>query len=116
MVEEQRMLEPFEPGQVRHIDGEAVGAGMCMAARFSKMLGWMAQNEVDRVTALISRANLPVEPPEEISSQQFVDLMAVDKKVKDGQLRLVLMKGIGQSRVTSEFDSKTLEELLNEYH
>lgn len=103
-------------GYGQWLHGEAVGAGMCMAAGLSKKLGWMNQAEVDRVTALIKRANLPVYPPEDISVSQFLDLMSVDKKVKDGQLRLVLMKGIGKALVTSEFDSKALEELLNEYH
>jgi len=103
-------------GYGQWLHGEAVGAGMCMAASFSNKLGWMEDSELNRVTALIERANLPVLPPEDLSVQQFLDLMAVDKKVKDGQLRLVLMKGIGKSLVTSEFDSKALEELLNEYH
>jgi len=103
-------------GYGQWLHGEGVGAGMCMAAALSKKLGWMDQAEADRVTALIRRANLPVSPPEELSVSQFLDLMSVDKKVKDGQLRLVLMKGIGKALVTSEFDSKALEELLNEYH
>ncbi len=103
-------------GYGQWLHGEAVGAGMCMAANFSTKLGWLHQSELDRVNTLIKRANLPVGPPGEISASQFLELMAVDKKVKDGQLRLVLMKGIGQSLVTSEFDSKALEELLNEYH
>ena len=76
----------------------------------------MKEEDVSRVEALISKAHLPVLPPEEISPSRFMELMSVDKKVKDGQLRLVLMKGIGQSLVTSDFDSKALEELLNEYH
>jgi len=103
-------------GYGQWLHGEAVGAGMCMAASLSKKLGWMEQSDLERVNALIQRANLPVYPPEDISVSQFLDLMAVDKKVKDGQLRLVLMKGIGKSLVTSDFDSKALEELLNEYH
>ena len=103
-------------GYGQWLHGEAVGAGMCMAASLSKKLGWMEQSDLERVNALIQRANLPVYPPEDISVGQFLDLMAVDKKVKDGQLRLVLMKGIGKSLVTSDFDSKALEELLNEYH
>ena len=103
-------------GYGQWLHGEGVGAGMCMAASLSQKLGWMDQSEVERVIALIRKADLPVRPPEDISAKQFFDLMAVDKKVKDGQLRLVLMKGIGKSLVTSEFDSKALEELLNEYH
>ena len=98
------------------LHGEAVGAGICMAARFSHRLGWLAQEELDRVTSLIKQAGLPVDPPSDLSAERFFELMAIDKKVQDGKLRLVLMKAIGQSLVTADFDKKALEEMLNEYH
>ena len=98
------------------LHGEAVGAGMCMAAQFSQRLGWMSADELDRVNALVAKAGLPTRPPTEISAERFMELMAIDKKVQDGKLRLVLMKGIGQALVTAEFDKKALEEMLNEYH
>lgn len=98
------------------LHGEAVGTGMCMAARLSHRLGWLQSEELERINALVEKAGLPVLPPAELSTERFLELMAIDKKVQDGKLRLVLMKGIGQSLVTADFDKKALEEMLNEYH
>ena len=47
-----------------------------------------------------------------MSPERFLELMAVDKKVQDGQLRLVLMKGIGSSVVTTEFSLERLRQML----
>jgi 3-dehydroquinate synthase len=42
------------------------------------------------------------------------ELMAMDKKVKDGQVRLVLLDGIGQAVVTAEYPPEALASLLEE--
>lgn len=97
------------------LHGEAVATGMCMAAKLSVKSGWMNPDDYGRVINILEAANLPVQPPAKLSAQNFIDLMAIDKKVKDGQLRLVLMKGIGNSIVTADFDQQALEEMLNEY-
>jgi 3-dehydroquinate synthase len=97
------------------LHGEAVAAGMCMAARMSRLLGWFSSVDEDRVCELVRRAGLPVEPTDELSSGRFLELMAVDKKVLDGQLRLVLMKGIGESVVTADFDPGVLRATLDSY-
>lgn len=97
------------------LHGEAVGAGMCMAARLSRQHGWMTQQEEERISALVEKSGLPTEPPSELSADQMLELMAVDKKVQDGNLRLVLMKGIGRSFVTDRFDLDRLKHTLNSY-
>lgn len=94
------------------LHGEAVGCGMVMATELSARLGWVKRDTVDRVRSLVARARLPVEPPEELHPDRFLELMAVDKKVVDGTLRLVLLKGIGQAIVTSEFDQAALRDTL----
>lgn len=94
------------------LHGEAVGCGMAMAARMSHKLGWMTDSELDRTISLITRAQLPITPPSEISTERFLELMSVDKKVIDGTLRLILLKGIGSSVVTSDFPAKVLQETL----
>jgi len=98
------------------LHGEAIGAGMSMAARLSVRLGWLQESDLKRIDALLVKANLPIEPPKELSAHQFLELMSVDKKVLDGEVRLILMRAIGQSEVTSDFDSQILEDMLNEYH
>jgi len=94
------------------LHGEAIAAGMCMAADMSHRLGWMDEVAVARTRALIAAAGLPVDPPSDLTSGQFRKLMAVDKKVQDGRLRLVLMRGIGESLITGDFDPSRLDETL----
>jgi 3-dehydroquinate synthase len=94
------------------LHGEAVGAGMCMAADLSARLGWLAPAELGRTRALIERAGLPTVPPLDLSAERFLGLMAVDKKVLDGRLRLVLLRGIGEALVTDQFDPVQLRATL----
>ena len=91
------------------LHGEAIAAGMAMAAEMSRRLGWLEREDVERICALLEKATLPVRPPAEITPSRFLELMAVDKKVISGKLRLVLLEGIGKSLVTGEFDRKILE-------
>lgn len=84
------------------LHGEAVAAGMVMAADLSARLGWLPASAVDNLRALLERAGLPVAPPPGMAVGQFLDLMAVDKKVQDGQLRLVLLRAIGTAVVTAD--------------
>jgi 3-dehydroquinate synthase len=94
------------------LHGEAIAAGMVMAAELSFSLGWISEEDVRRPQALFERCALPVRPPASMTSNQFLELMAVDKKVMDGSIRLVLLKAIGQAVVTSDFEHKLLVELL----
>ena len=88
---------------------------MCMAAELSQRLGWLTDSEKKRIVALIKRANLPIAPPTSLSPERFKELMSVDKKVLDGDLRLVLLKGIGKSLVTGDFNHDDLNTTLKEY-
>jgi len=97
------------------LHGEAVAAGMVLAAELSAHLGWIGEDVVERVRRLISAAALPVEAPGELSSDRFLELMAVDKKVQDGILRLVLMKGMGHSVISDEASSEQIRHVL-EHH
>ena len=91
------------------LHGEAVGAGMCMAAVMSNQMGWMSDEHMQRTFNLIEQAKLPSKAPDSMSTDKFLELMSVDKKVLDGVLRLVLMKGIGKSVVTDDY---TLDDLI----
>ncbi len=94
------------------LHGEAVGAGMCMAAKMSALLGWIDQAQVDKTFAIMQRAKLPSTAPDSMSEQQFLDLMSVDKKVLDGVLRLVLLKSIGDAVVTKDYTKEHLTETI----
>jgi 3-dehydroquinate synthase len=96
------------------LHGEAVAAGMVLAAELSARLGWLAPDDVARTRALLAAFHLPVDPPRELSADRWLALMAVDKKVQAGRLRLVLLRAIGQAEVTADFDPGTLYGLLEE--
>jgi 3-dehydroquinate synthase len=80
------------------LHGEAVAAGIVLAARVSHRLGGLADDDVKRIEALITRAGLPVEPPK-LGFQRWMSLMAQDKKVDSGTIRFILLKGIGHAYV-----------------
>lgn len=96
------------------LHGEAVAAGMVMAAQLSQLAGGMSQQDVDRTKALISSFNLPVRPPENMTADDFMALMVRDKKVLDGQLRLVLLKSLGEAEVSDSFQLDWLETTLKD--
>lgn len=98
-------------GYTQWLHGEAVAMGMCMAAYMSRELGWISDAALRRVTDLITLAGLPTRPPG-IPAARYMELMAVDKKVEHGHIRLVLLKGLGQAVVTADFPSATLERTL----
>lgn len=78
--------------------------------------GWIDRSILERTRALLEAAHLPVTPPASMSAQMFKDLMAVDKKVLAGKLRLVLLKGpLGGCVVTGDFDPAKLEETLDHF-
>lgn len=95
------------------LHGEAVATGLCMAAVMSQQLGWLTEEEVRRCTRLVAAAGLPVQPPSGMTADAFISLMARDKKVAAGQLRLVLMKGIGDAVLSADFDPAALRSTLD---
>ncbi len=95
------------------LHGEAVGAGMCMAAALSARLGLLEEADVTRIRDLVARAGLPTDAPPELDAERFLELMAVDKKVRGGKLRLVLLNAIGDAFLSSDFDRDALTEVLN---
>ncbi len=96
------------------LHGEAVAAGMVLAAELSARLGWLDTLVVARIRGLLASFGLPVDPPSGLSVQRWLDLMAVDKKVQAGRLRLVLLRDIGAAEVTAEFDHTALRGLLED--
>jgi 3-dehydroquinate synthase len=102
-------------GYTQWLHGEAVGLGLCMAADLSARLGWLAPVDAARVAALVRRAGLPVRAPAGMTPAHFRELMARDKKVAGGRLRLVLLRGIGEAVLTADFDPAQLEHTLLEF-
>ncbi len=93
------------------LHGEAVAAGMVMAADLSHRLGWLADSDQVRIRALLAAAGLPIKPPA-LSPTIFRQHMAVDKKVLNGRLRLILLRGIGQAVISTDFPIQALDDTL----
>ena len=90
------------------LHGEAVAAGLVMAARFSEQLGLLPATELRRIYELLQRLKLPVDPPK-VDADEFLAAMAMDKKVQAGQIRLVLLPVIGNAQVTADFPFEELQ-------
>ena len=78
------------------LHGEAIAAGMVMAAELSRGLNLLEKRDVERVRRLIERAGLPVKGPA-IEPGELIEHMAVDKKAAGGELRFVLLEAIGRA-------------------
>ncbi|KAL6222250.1 hypothetical protein ACLB2K_005642 [Fragaria x ananassa] len=103
-------------GYGKWFHGEAVAAGMIMAVDMSYRLGWIDDSLVKRVDNIVKQANLPTGPPESVTVETFKAVMAVDKKVADGLLRLILLKGpLGNCVFTGDYDRKALDETLHAF-
>ena len=94
------------------LHGEAVGTGMLMAADLSMRQGWISELDVQRVENLIDKAMLPTRAPHSIGFDKFMDLMAVDKKVRAGKINFVLYKTLGDAFVTDKFDVDNLKQTI----
>ncbi|MDP1717142.1 MAG: 3-dehydroquinate synthase [Burkholderiales bacterium] len=93
------------------LHGEAVAAGMVLAAELSQQMGLISRQDVTRVTALLARAKLPVSAPE-LGVERYLDLMGHDKKVEGGKVRFVLLKSIGEAFVTDLVPDAALRDIL----
>jgi 3-dehydroquinate synthase len=94
------------------LHGEAVATGIRIAADLSARLGWLQPDELERVIRLLQRARLPVQSPVELGNEQFLELIAVDKKVQDGRLRLILLRKLGHGVIAEQVDPALLQATL----
>jgi 3-dehydroquinate synthase len=93
------------------LHGEAVAAGMVMAAELSARAGTLTRAEVGRVRALLARAGLPVSGPR-FAIERYLELMQGDKKAAGGQLRFVLLEGIGKASLRAEIDPGLVQQSI----
>jgi 3-dehydroquinate synthase len=83
------------------LHGEAVAAGTVMAAELSRRMGWIDASDLARAVALMRRAGLPVRGPD-LGADRYLELMALDKKVAAGKLRLILLDALGRGAIRSD--------------
>lgn len=94
------------------LHGEAIGAGMVLAAAASAELGWLSSADVERVRGLVAAAGLPVKSPR-MPMARWLELMSHDKKVEAGTIRFVLLQQLGQATIQAGLPSAILEKILN---
>lgn len=92
-------------GKFRH--GEAVSIGMVFAAALSVELGYASPADLAEIRSLLQAFGLPVTPPN-LPLDKYLVAMGRDKKTKQGELRFVLNRGIGDCFVTGVADPQTL--------
>ncbi|MDD1627301.1 MAG: 3-dehydroquinate synthase, partial [Methylococcaceae bacterium] len=102
-------------GYGTYLHGEAVAIGTCQAADLSRRKGWLTDVDVERIIALFKKCNLPTYPPEQLDSDRFLELMAVDKKNVNGQIRLILLTKIGAATLPIDVDKTLLIQTLKTY-
>jgi 3-dehydroquinate synthase len=96
------------------LHGEAIGAGLVIAAAMSHESGLMSAGEVDRVRKIVERTGLPVRITG-IAPASALEHMRIDKKVQAGRIRLVLLRSIGESFVTADYPEPALQRTLESY-
>jgi 3-dehydroquinate synthase len=96
------------------LHGEAVGAGLLMAAAVSSECGTATGPDVERIRALLQRAGLPVEA-RRIAASTALEHMRIDKKVQAGRIRLVMLRGIGAAYVSADYADSALQKTLQAY-
>jgi 3-dehydroquinate synthase len=85
------------------LHGEAIAAGMVMAAELSLLMGHLKKNEVSRVRELLKRAGLPTKGPA-LAPERLLELMAVDKKAAQGSTRFVVLEAMGRAALRADVD------------
>ena len=93
------------------LHGEAVAAGMALASDLSMQLGMLEEPAIERIQKLLARAGLPVEV-KGISSGRLRQLMSLDKKAKDGNLRFILLERIGAAVIRADVPAQALDRTL----
>ena len=101
-----------ELGYGNWLHGEAVGAGMMVAAELAQHLRWLSIADVVGVKRVLEKAGLPIAAPKSMTVKQFLDHMSVDKKVLDGRLRFVLLQSLGDAVVVNNVSLSALEQVL----
>lgn len=102
-------------GYGKYLHGEAVAIGICCAADLSRRMGWISGADVERIISLLKSVSLPVSPPKEMTVTRYIDLMSVDKKNVDGQIRLILLESIGKATLPVDVGQSLLEQTLKSY-
>lgn len=93
------------------LHGEAIAAGMALAASLSQRASGLGVDDANRLKRLIDRAGLPVAPPA-LGFDRWIELMARDKKAESGAMRFVLLNALGSASVRAGIGEADLRMVL----
>ena len=102
-------------GYGTYLHGEAVSVGMFMAAKLSELEGDLTTACVERVAQLLNQANLPCEINKEITEAQLFAAMSLDKKAIDGNIRLVLLRNLGNAYLSQDYSVDNLNQVVRDF-
>jgi 3-dehydroquinate synthase len=92
------------------LHGQAVGCGMVMAADLSVRVGLLSNADASRLKKIIQVLHLPTQPPK-LGVARFMELMSVDKKAEGGEVRYILLNGLGQAKIQTVDDDLVIQTL-----
>jgi len=95
------------------LHGEAISMGMCCAAYLSIKRAGLAQPEADRLKSLIAGSGLPTQIGQRFEVDQLRAAMRLDKKARNGKLRFILLRRLGETAITNEITDADIEEAIN---
>ena len=93
------------------LHGQAVGCGMVMAADLSVRVGLLSDTDAARLKKIIQALRLPTQPPK-LGVDRFMELMSVDKKAEGGEVRYILLNGLGQAKIQTVDDDLVVQTLI----
>ena len=93
------------------LHGQAVGCGMVMAADLSVRVGLLSEAEASGLKKIIEALRLPTQPPK-LGVDRFMELMSVDKKAEGGEVRYILINGLGQAKIQTVDDDLVIQTLI----
>ena len=99
-------------GYGKWLHGEAVATGMIMATDLSMRHGWIDESVKQRAVNLLEKSSLPTRSPPEMTIDDYMNAMAIDKKSQDGRIKFILLKALGDAIITSDYDADLLRQTL----
>lgn len=103
-----------EMGYGNWLHGEAVAAGMVIAARLSEKLNFITSDDTNRIRTILKAAKLPDEPPK-FPFERWISHMRHDKKVQEGHMRFVVLEKLGKAIVKECDDLSLIQNALQEW-
>ncbi|MFQ3248565.1 3-dehydroquinate synthase [Glaciecola sp.] len=102
-----------EKGYGVWLHGEAVAAGMVLAAKLALLRNWISASDLSRIEQLIQLFALPTDGPEDMNSEDYIQHMQHDKKVLSGKMRFIVPTSIGVAKVIDDVTNEELSSILN---